>query len=175
MVRIDRRTFLGVAGASVLGAGSGCLDRAAVVPLRETTLDGVGVVPLNVPEDANTVTTQVVGHRGPDDAFSGEAIGVIVANGTTATAEVTISIERRDLFSWTSLYEGHLGLAANTRVDFVLRDPATYRIRVSTPDASGETKLSKSEFDCNEKAFSLVVTDEGVDQSSLSTTMGCGP
>ncbi|ELZ82273.1 hypothetical protein C455_03659 [Haloferax larsenii JCM 13917] len=174
MVSIDRRTFLGVAGASVLGASSGCLGRAAVVPLRETDLDGVGMLPLNVQEDAHIVTTHVVGHRGPDDVFAGKPVGLVVANQTGSAAEMSISIERRDLLSWTSLYDGRHSLAANARIDFVLRDPATYRIRVSTPTHEGETEIANSEFDCNEKAFSLVATDEGIDHSSISTTMGCG-
>ena len=170
-----RRRFLGALGAATLGVTGGCLE-PAVVPIDETDAEWPSVpTVVNVPEDAHTVTTHVVGHRGPDDVFAGKPIGVVVANATNSSVETTIAIERHDLFGWTSLYDGRHVLAAPTRVDFVIRDPATHRIRVSTPDDEGGKQIAKSEFDCNDKAYSLVVTDDGIDQSSLSTTVGCGP
>ncbi|WP_416839639.1 hypothetical protein [Haloferax sp. DFSO52] len=172
---LGRRAFLTVLGASALGSTAGCLGRERVVPADETDAEWPSVPSIvNVPEDAHTVTTHVVGHRGLDDVLAGEPIGVVVANGANSSTEVTISIERRDLFSWTSLYDGRHGLAAPTRIDFILRNPATYRIRLSTPDHEAEKQIPESDFDCNDKAYSLVVTDEEIAQSSISTTAGCG-
>ncbi|KAB1196338.1 MULTISPECIES: hypothetical protein [Haloferax] len=174
---LGRRRFLGaLGGMAMLGGTAGCLGRGSILGSDETEPEWPSVPsPQNIPDDATTERTYVIGRRGVDNVFFGKPIGVVIANATASKVEAEILIERYGAYRWTPKLESRHELKPSSKIRFLLCDPAKYRIRLSTPDHEAEKQIPKSDFDCNDKVYSLVVTDDGIDQSSISTTMGCGP
>lgn len=105
----------------------------------------------------------------PDDNLAHQ---VWVWNDTGRKQEVTVEIgDESDSTPWFSRsYD--LGTDANLAID--LRESRAYAITVRVDGRKRTVSVSESRFDCNDSATDIVVREDEIETSGITTDMDCG-
>ncbi|WP_327051097.1 hypothetical protein [Halomicrococcus gelatinilyticus] len=112
---------------------------------------------------------------GTDDGEDPKPRHVWVWNGTDGETTVELRLTTAVLGGMPKkVFERSIPLDAGDAVAVSLRKPQNYVLTTRVGDRTHEVAYGYMDFDCNDAATDVVVTSDGIESSTVSTSMDCG-
>lgn len=171
--RCSRRTILGSVATAALGALGGCLTRfGRRLPVAEAA-ESARSVPRqpDFGNDGDPFTVLTVGDRRFVVPPRDEPHSLWLWNDATAarTLPVRLSVARGE-----TVFARDVSFPADGIFAIDLLEPADYRLELGGVAEGYSYDVDRSQFDCNDSATDIVVrTDGSVEESTITTTVGC--
>lgn len=169
---MNRRTLLAASGLFATSF-AGCLRRIQIQyggdpPVEKLDADSaLDIGYWNHPpaiSDTATATTLVQFGHGDNSHW------VILAADSSSVVETTISVRRED---GKPFYQETVSLSTEQYAGYQFRRPGDYILKLSSALQSGSVNIPSDSIDCNRSYQRLILSGEGIDESSMSSDVGC--